>query len=386
MRILNAILTLDPAYGGPVEGLRRSVESQVSMRDHQREIVCLDAPSAPWLATWPCPVHALGPGVTRYRYSAALTRWLPDNAGRFDAVIVNGVWNYSSVAVWRSLAGGPVPYFVFTHGMLDPWFRQAYPVKHWLKQGYWWLLQGRTLEGARGVMFTTQEEQHLALSAYRGFGDYRHRVVSYGTADVASNATEQLAAFHAVMPQLKGRRFLLFLSRLHAKKGCDLLIEAFGAIAGRFPDLDLVMAGPDQSGWKAKLQQRAAELGVADRIHWPGMISADVKFGAFRAAEAFVLPSHSENFGIVVAEALACGTPVLITDKVNIWREVERSGAGLVSSDDRAGVEAMLLRFLTASEDERLAMKAAARPCFLANFEIEAASRSLFQTLEEMTA
>src|SRR5262249_34461238 len=145
-------------------------------------------------------------------------------------------------------------------------------------------------------------------------------------------------------------------------------------------------AGPDQSGWQAELQERAAKLGVAKRIHWPGMISADVKLGAYRAAEAFVLPSHSENFGIVVAEALACGTPVLITDRVNIWREVERSGAGLVARDDRAGVEAMLLRFLTADAGERRAMRAAARPCFLEHFEIEAASRSLFRAIEEMTA
>ena len=144
------------------------------------------------------------------------------------------------------------------------------------------------------------------------------------------------------LPELKGRKFILFLSRIHPKKGVDLLIQAFARHAKTFPEIDLVIAGPDQTGSKSALQKLARELGVDNRIYWPGMLSGDAKWGAFRSAEFFVLPSHQENFGIVVAEAMALSKPVLITNKVNIWREIEADGAGLVVNDDVEGIAAGL--------------------------------------------
>src|SRR6185369_13539161 len=131
------------------------------------------------------------------------------------------------------------------------------------------------------------------------------------------------AAFFAAFPALKGRQFLLFLGRVHPKKGCDLLIRAFAKSLDKIaPDMDLVMAGPDQVNWVPELKALTKRLGVDNRVHWPGMLTGALKWGAFHSADALVLPSHQENFGIAVAEAMACCTPALISDKVNIWREV----------------------------------------------------------------
>jgi len=101
-------------------------------------------------------------------------------------------------------------------------------------------------------------------------------------------------------------------------------------VAPTDPRLQLVIAGPDQVGWQAALQQRAAVLGIAERITWPGMLNGELKWGAFRCAELFCLPSHQENFGIVVAEALACGLPVSAAEPVNISEEVRVARAALV--------------------------------------------------------
>jgi glycosyltransferase involved in cell wall biosynthesis len=381
LRILRVIATLSPAAGGPVEGLSRSTEALARM-GHATEVACLDPPGAPWLARLPMQVHALGPRTRAYGYSPRLVPWLRANRDRFDAVIAHGVWNYASVGTWRGLAGGTTPYFVFTHGMLDPWFRASQPVKWWAKQAFWWAVEGRVLAGAAGVLFTTEEERRLARSAYVGYR-YRERVVAYGSADAGGDAGRQAAAFRDAVPALGGRRCLLFLSRIHPKKGCDLLIEAFAAVAGRHPDLDLVMAGPDQTGWRADLERLAAARGVAGRIHWPGLLTGDAKWGAFRSAEAFVLPSHQENFGIVVAEAMACQKLVLITDKVNIWREVEASGGGLVGPDDLAGTRDLLERFLALSAADRTAMGERARAAFLERFSIEGAATDLVAALTE---
>ena len=191
----------------------------------------------------------------------------------------------------------------------------------------------------------------------------------------------QIAAFRASLPALGERSFLLFLSRIHPKKGCDILIRAFARIASAYPDLDLVMAGPDQVGWRLTLEGIARVEGIAARVHWPGMVKGDVKWGAYRAAEAFVLPSHSENFGMVVAEALACNLPVLITKKVNIWREVEAGGGGLVSRDEVDDFTRILRKFLAMSDDEKNQMGGRSRAVFVEHFEINSVAKKMLDII-----
>ena len=122
--------------------------------------------------------------------------------------------------------------------------------------------------------------------------------------EIQTDPAGQIETFYRRFPQLRGRRYLLFLARIHAKKGCDLLLEAFGRIAASVPDVDLVMAGPDQVGMQANLQRMAEQRVSSARVHWPGIIDGNLKWGALRACDAFVLSSHSENFGIAVVELL----------------------------------------------------------------------------------
>ncbi len=111
------------------------------------------------------------------------------------------------------------------------------------------------------------------------------------------------------------------------------------------------------------------------------MLDGDVKWGAFRRAAAFVLPSHQENFGIAVAEALACRVPVLISDKVNIWREIEADGAGLVEADDLAGTQRLLKRWAMLGEEDRGRMAERAEACFRKRFDVSRNARELISLL-----
>jgi glycosyltransferase involved in cell wall biosynthesis len=213
-------------------------------------------------------------------------------------------------------------------------------------------------------------------------------VVAYGTRNPPKNGADLAASFLDQHPQLKSQRILLFLSRIQEKKGCDLLIDAFAdqlAKPGADPRLQLVMAGPDQSGWVAALKAQAAGRGVAHRIHWPGMLQGDAKWGAFFAAEAFVLPSHQENFGIAVAEALACSLPVLISDKVNIWREIEADGAGFVAPDTLEGTRTTLKRWLDTDPGQRARMAQQARLSFERRFTVDAMARSLLEVADQVS-
>nr|WP_246781478.1 glycosyltransferase [Rhodoblastus sphagnicola] len=391
VKVLHVIGSVDPQGGGPIEGVFSSSKVWLD-HGHDRHILCLDPPDAPWVQNSAVSTFAVGISgrwyqtlrkffpLLRYGYTPHLTSWLYRYASNYDAVVVNGLWNYASFGAWRGLRKQKTPYFVFTHGMLDPWFNVTYPLKTFFKTIFWKAFEHKVLRDARSVLFTCEEERQLACSSFAPYVA-RETVVGYGTRDISGDPEQQREAFLERVPEVRGRKFVLFLSRIHRKKGVDLLIDAFGACASSFPEFDLVIAGPDQEGLKVSLQQRAADLGIAERIHWPGMLSGDAKWGAFRAAEFFALPSHQENFGIVVAEAMALGRPVLITNKVNIWREIESDHVGVVVNDDHDGVACGLRIMLGQSQEEREDMGARARRSFLARYDLEKNALDLLEVI-----
>jgi glycosyltransferase involved in cell wall biosynthesis len=383
MRILHMIGTLNPEAGGPSEVVRVLVEH--APEGYAAEVVTLDDPRAGFLGDarrWAggVEVHATGPVGSTYGYTGRLGPWLKANRGRFDGVMVHGMWQYCGLAVWRAM-GGRVPYVVFAHGMLDPYFKRAFPLKHWKKWMYWAPVEYRVLRDAHRVVFTCEAERVLAEESF-WLQKWTPWVAPFGTVAAEGDTAAQREAFFAVCPEVKGRRFLLFLGRIHPKKGCDLLMDAFVKIAARDAEIELVMAGPDAQGWRARLEQNAKAAGVAGRIHWPGMLRGDAKWGAFHAAEAFVLPSHQENFGIAVAEALACGRPVLLSDKVNIAAEIAQDGAGLVEADTAEGTVRLLERWMAMAEGEREAMGLRARECFYRRYDLRENAKTIVRVFE----
>ena len=380
LRILHVISSVNPKGGGPIEGLVQLARVN-GAQGHHIEVASLDDPKADWVRHCPVPCHPMGPShIGKYRYSPRLVPWLRANRHRYDVVIVNGIWQYHAFAVWRALSGTSTPYFVYTHGMLDPWFKRRYPLKHLKKWLFWPWADYRVLRDAGAVLFTSEDERQLARKSFWLY-QCREEVVKYGASEPPLGADVQRAAFLARFPDLAQTRNLLFLGRLHEKKGVDLFLRAFAALRDQHPELvhgvRLVMAGPADDDYGLRMQQLSASLGLADVTTWTGMVSGEMKWGAFRCADAFVLPSHQENFGIAVAEALACGVPVLISNQVNIWREIEAAQAGVVDSDTTEGAMRQLQTWLAMPSGQRDGMRAHARSCFLANFHLERAAGSL---------
>jgi glycosyltransferase involved in cell wall biosynthesis len=383
MKILRSIHTVNPALGGPIESVRQS-SAILAQRGHTVDIISLDAPSDLWVHDFPVPVHALGSGRGGYSYAPRFTEWIRKRHAEYDAIIVHGLWRYNSFGVWRALRGTATPYFVFPHGMLDPWFKRTYPRKHLKKLLYWPWAEYRVLRDAAAVLFTSEEERRLARES---FSLYRCNevVVNYGTAAPEIDLAAAREEFLGANPRLRGKRLFVFLGRLHEKKGCEMLIKAFAALHGSLPEnLHLVMAGPAADGvYLAHLKQLAGAQGDGPEaaITFTGMLTGGLKWGAFSAADAFVLPSHQENFGIAVVEAMACGTPVLISNKVNIWREIVDGGAGFVDEDNGDGTVRLLRKWLNFPENERVQMRAKARDLFVSRFEINQAVDSLVHVL-----
>lgn len=365
-RILHIISTLNPTAGGPSESVR--VLLSFGPLGYTGEVVTLDDPSEPFLHDIPFPVHALGPTSGVYGFNPKLYTWLRHNRDRFDGIVVNGLWQFCGLAAWLALRGRK-PYVVFSHGMLDPYFKRTFPKKHLKKWVYWLFAEFWVLRGAYRVLFTTREESRLAeqsfwLHSWKGF------VVPYGARRPPPDTASLYQAFFAYLPHLEGKRMMLFLGRIHPKKGCDMLVNAFAKKAALDPSLHLVMAGPDQQGWSETLQQTVRDAGLEDRVHWPGMLDGDVKWGALYACEVFILPSHQENFGIAVAEALGCGRPVLLGDKVNIAPEIAEDGAGLMEPDTQQGTDTLVEAWMTMPAAERVAMQAQALKTFDTRYDM----------------
>lgn len=379
IRLLHIINSTNPAGGGPIESIRQAHRA-LKVAGHQFEIACLDRPDSPWLPELGMPVTALGPAISKYRYSPRFEPWLRENAGRFDAAIVHGIWLYPSASARRVFRDAGRPYFVYTHGLLDPTLQRVFPLKHAAKAACWRLFEHRVIRDATAVFFTGDEERRLAEESFKPF-KANGVIVPYCVGGPEGDASSQREKFLARFPECCDARLILFLSRIHAKKGCDLVLESFAAASARDRSLRLVMAGPDSTGWQATLQERARVLGIEGRITWTGMLSGDLKWGAFHNAEAFILPSHQENFGIAVVEALACNVPVLITDRVNIWREIETDGAAIVEHDDESGAKRMLERWLDLDQKKRETMRANARACFAKRFSSEKAAANLLNVL-----
>ena len=382
LKILQLVHTLDPSVGGVATSVL-ALSRGLARRGHKIDIVVLDEASAPWIQDVDLSVHALGSGLTSYRYSRALLPWLRKHGGEYDRVVVNGIWQYLSLAAWRRYAGSSIPYYVCPHGMLDPWFKETFPLKHLKKWLYWPWAEYRVLRDAAAVIFTSEEER---LQARRSFWLYRAREkvspLGVEASPILPNAKSE---FLSRYPQLLSTRNFLFLGRFHPKKGCDILLDAFARLSSR-ESTSLILAGPDQIGWEKDLRRQVESLNLTDRVVFTGMLQGNMKQGAFASADAFVLPSHQENFGISVVEALAAGIPVLISNRVNIWREIDADRAGYIESDDLTGTTRLLQRWIDTPPAERETVRQNARHCFAQRFEIDRAVDSLLRILNEPQA
>jgi glycosyltransferase involved in cell wall biosynthesis len=263
-----------------------------------------------------------------------------------------------------------VPYILQPHGSLDPFLRERHKLR---KAVYELLIERRNMEHAAGIHFTAEEERRLALPY---IGKSRSFVVPLGIYPEEYKTLPPRGTFRREFPEVGARRIVLHLGRIHFKKGLDVLVDAFSILASKRDDVHLVLAGPDDNGYGDEIRKRIGDHGLSRRATFTGMLQGDSKLAAFADADVFALPSYTENFGISVVEAMACGLPVVISKNVNIWREIESAEAGLVTECEAGACAAALLTLLS---DKTLADKSGAngRHLVAARFEWPSVARQL---------
>jgi glycosyltransferase involved in cell wall biosynthesis len=269
--------------------------------------------------------------------------------------------------------------------MLDPYFQKAKgrKLKAIRNVIYWQLIENKLINQADGLLFTCEEERRLAREPFRPYRPKRELVVGLGVEEPPPFKSEMRDAFAKICPEIQSRPYILFLSRIHEKKGTDILVKAYLEVIKRseremseFPLL--VIAGPGLDTPFGKLvQSMVSQSPMRDSIVFPGMLINESKWGAFHGCDAFVLPSHQENFGIAVVEALACRKPVLITNQINIWREIQEGGGGIVNENTVEGTTASLEKWIALSKSQKSDMSALARKVYESTFSVSRASHSI---------
>ena len=276
----------------------------------------------------------------RLAFAPSMQRALHDAVRRHDVVHIHMLFMYPQFAAYRAARRHGVPYVVSPCGALDPHLRTRSRVAKALTERAW---QRDMLDGAAALHFKTDEEAALVAD----LGLRAPAVVApNGVRCDAFGALPSGEAFRARYLGGHGGPVVLNLGRLSHKKGLDVLARAFAIVASRHPDAMLVLAGPDDEDLTPSLRALSRQLGIDARVRFTGMLRGDDKLGALAAAGVWALPSHTENFGVAVVEAMAVGLPVVISPQVNIAREIAEAGAGIVCERTPEAFAAQIIALL----------------------------------------
>jgi len=340
MKIVHAITSLDPAAGGPPVVAARLGAAQAAMghdvwivtyeRHEAKERIAKAFGAVPGfdrVRVVGLHAHGLGERVLATEAHADL-RKVGADAGVFH---LHGVWDSILRAAASAGRGLRVPYVVTPHGMLDPWSLGQTPLKRLKKQVALALAYRRMLDGAAFIHALNADEARLLdplrLRAPREV--FPNGIFIEEFANLPASGS-----FRGTHPEVGDDPFVLFLSRIHFKKGLDYLVDAFAQVRAKHPSLRLVVAGPDD-GYRATLEQRIAETKTGDRVHLVGPLYGDDKLAALVDAAMFCLPSRQEGFSMAITEAMACRLPVVVSDQCH-FPEVAEVNAGIVVPCDAA--------------------------------------------------
>jgi glycosyltransferase involved in cell wall biosynthesis len=355
MRVLHVISNLDRRVGGPATAL---LGMALAGSDAGLDVTILTAyrageelPSAEQLRS--VRLRSVGPCTGPLLRCPALALDVADAVSRADIVHVHGVWEEIQHAAARSAAAARIPYLLTPHGMLDRWsLRQKR-----LKKLVYLRWRGRRMLRRAAALHCTSRAEAEQVEALRPGPPVIVEPLGIDWEEFAH--VPPPGTFRRAHPRTVARPLIVFLGRVHPGKGVEHLIPALAACEDR--NAMLAVVGPDSGGFAGQMRALAETAGVADRVLFTGMLRGADRLAALADADVFALPSDHENFGLAVVEALAVGTPVVVSEHVNIQREIAGAGVGAVSSTDAAALARTLDRWL-GDRAFRAAAAARARP------------------------
>lgn len=323
------VLTADWGLEARLTGLRNEPQAEVSPFGRRRKV---NGVTAIYLANW-LHYHATS-------WNPALGRYLRARLKEFDVVHIFGLYDLLGPRAAKECRRRNIPYVVEPIGMFVPIVRSVF-----LKRAYHRLWGREMLKGAGAIVVTSEQEREELIVG----GIAAEKLILRRNGVAVPGTMPEPGGFRRALKIADQDKLILFLGRLSQKKSPDLLLEAFAglpeSIAPRDGAVHLAFVGPDESGMKSRLTHMAGELGVSSRVHFAPPLEGEAKWSAYRDADIFVLPSQNENFGNTAAEAVAAGTPVIVTEHCGI-APLLKDRAGLIVRHEEVELRNALIRLL----------------------------------------
>lgn len=355
MNVLHVISTVSMRYGGP-SVVVRSLSAEQTKQGHEVTVCTTnwDPPDGRLVVSTSEPVVEQGVNIwyhgLDYRpvlFSSALRKWLLDSVREFDVVHVHGLYRFPPTFAAALARRRGIPYLIQPHGSLDPFLYRRSTRSVLLKRLYEQFFDFPNLYKAGAILFTSKDEAvRASFLKLRG----PSVVVPNGLDWADFRELPKSGGFRTRLGVNAEQTIILFLGRLNFKKGLDLLIPAFAQVLECLPNAILAVVGPDNEGFGKTVRRWSWEYKVQDRVQFCDHLSAEGVRQAYVDADVFALTSYTENFGMTVAEAMACACPVVISDQVNIWPAVEAARAGIVVPLAVGKIRDALIRVLTDRE------------------------------------
>ncbi|MFB1490696.1 MULTISPECIES: glycosyltransferase [unclassified Thiocapsa] len=338
MKILHVLLSLAPRRGGPVSVITALACAQANA-GHQVTICTTNAdypegvlrpPGTDRLCRGLVEVHYFSVHFAPLDISLSLARYMRRNYEKFDIIHIHGLYRFpSTFSAWLARRYG-APYIICPHGALDPYLYARSSTSIALKRLYERWLDLPNLHGASAVHYTAEDERRLASFLHLRSPSF---VVPNGIDWGPFETLPGRGAFRETLA-IGQAPLLLFLGRLHHKKGLDILIPAFQAVSRAIPLARLAIVGPSNDGYGDQVRHWVRELALEEAVTFVDFLTGTDLLQAYVDADVFVLPSYTENFGMTVVEAMACELPVVISNRVNIHSVITDAGAGIVTDCD----------------------------------------------------
>jgi glycosyltransferase involved in cell wall biosynthesis len=357
MKVLHVIPSVPQVRGGPslvildmVKALRtNNVDAEIATTNDNGDCL-LDVPLQKLIQYKQVPIwffSRFSPTVKifrEYAFSWQLTAWLWDNISQYDILHIHAIFSYASTMAMAIARLKNIPYIVIPHGLLSEWSLQQSTCK---KQIYMRLIEQANLNHSQAIHLTSQLEQQefaqLELSAPSFV--LPHGLSHPPQIPYASSLLRQHLNLPADEP------VILFLSRLHPKKGLDYLIPALGKLTHhRFT---FVVAGSGSQEYEAEIESALVSNGIRDRTYIAGFVAGETKNLFIQGSDLFALTSHAENFGLAVLEALAVGVPVLVTPGVALAAIVQKYQLGYVPVLDVLAIAKDIEEYLTHPQEAK---------------------------------
>lgn len=382
MKVLHVIGSVAPQLGGPSKAVIEMAQALIAL-GHEVEIVTTNlSGKGRWFGAGTVSTKTTEGPICQEKQSENVkitscstvlpSRWatsfhmisvLREKIPQSDLVHIHSLYLFPTLVAswlcWRA----QIPYIIRPHGTLDPLIRRRHRM---LKFIYHRLIEDRTLRKAAAVHFTSEDEEALASPVLPPGTATKVLSLAINTAQYEGLAEQQTAKQSLGIPA--DTFLLVFIGRMNFKKGLDLLGKAFLDVCDRHGKLSLLVAGPADDSSGTKMKEFIEKAGLSASVSFLGYLELAEQRTVLAAADTWILPSYSENFGLAVVEAMAAGVPVIITDRVNIWRAVSGANAGIVVKPAVPEIARAITRMVEISPAERRHMGDNGRSLAIASY------------------